>query len=189
MSFWFLHLSLLKASVVASLLNLATNVYMVIWFTKRVSREADMYWVGFICSRIKLFIQAHWVRCGLAMVWLLSTPGSWAQCSTRWTPRQLRRPTTSPPWPPSSPPSSPSTSAPQSTTPAWLGLPLWPPLLPSFPIMSSTWWPLALIMDTTWRYVLIPSILFSTNSHYLKVNILSGGLNCISWLAWFFLHR
>ena len=26
-------------------------------------------------------------------------------------------------------------------------------------------------------------------SYYLKVNILSGGLNCISWLAWFFLHR
>ena len=26
-------------------------------------------------------------------------------------------------------------------------------------------------------------------SFSLKVNVASGGLNCLSWLAWFFLHR
>jgi hypothetical protein len=34
------------ASVLASLLNLATNTAMVVWFTSRVPSQAAMYWVG-----------------------------------------------------------------------------------------------------------------------------------------------
>ena len=33
-------------SVVASLANLATNFYMVVWFVRRVPSTAPMYWVG-----------------------------------------------------------------------------------------------------------------------------------------------
>jgi len=142
------------ASVVASLLNLATNVYMVIWFTKRVSREADMYWV--------------WVGYGLTAI------NAWIMSSVFHT---MDTPATE---------KADYFSALATVLASFLAFNL------RATIDNSGLTRLAIVAAFVAFFSNHVFHMVTSRFDYgynMKVNILSGGLNCISWLAWFFLHR
>lgn len=140
-------------SVLASLANLATNSYMVLWFVKRVPSTAPMYWV--------------WVGYGLTAV------NAWVWSSVFHTK------------------DSPLTE------------------------MADYFSALATVLSSLLAFCLrqahgspssqlaISSLFLAFFSHHMyqmatlkfdygynmKVNVASGGLNCVAWLLWFLLHR
>lgn len=140
-------------SVFASLLNLATNLYMVKCFTQTISKNAAMYWV--------------WVGYGLTAI------NAWV-----WSSIFHVRDT-------------PMTEAGDYFSA--LGT-----------VLSSltAFW-LRLVPRDTSKQVIITSLAAAFFAHHvynmlsvsfdygynMKVNVGVGGLNCLSWLAWFFLHR
>jgi len=142
------------ASVIASLLNLVTNIYMVIWFTKRVSNQAAMYWV--------------WVGYGLTAV------NAWIMSSVFHT---MDTPVTE---------MADYFSALTTVLASFLAF--------NLRITATSSSPVRLAIVTAFVAFFAHHVFHMATVHFdygynMKVNVASGGLNCISWLAWFFLHR
>lgn len=140
-------------SVLASLLNLATNCYMIFWITKTVSNKAPMYWV--------------WVIYGLTAV------NAWIWSSVFHT-----------------------MDAPSTEMADYFSA--------LATVLSSLWaFCMRLLPRDLSKQLLITSFFVAFFSHHvyhmafihfdygynMKVNVASGGLNCLAWLAWFFIHR